>query len=233
MRLIFVGAQGSGKGTQAKMVAKRFGLCHISSGNLLREVVASRDDGGQMTEDRKRLGKEVSEIMSRGGLVSDELIIRILKERLKEADCEKGFILDGFPRNVSQAEKLKGIGALKSVPSASGAFTDTDKEDNIDKVIEIEISDKEAVRRVCGRRNCLKCGAIYNVNSLRPRTEGICDECGGELTRREDDSEDALIERLKIYHDETEKILRMYDVVRINGEQSIEKVFGDILQILG
>ncbi len=198
MKLIFIGPQGSGKGTQAKRVADRFGLCHISSGDLLRGV-------------RGNLKSEVDSFMSKGELVPDELIVKILKEKLDEGNCDKGFILDGFPRTVNQAEELKKI-------------------TEIDKVVEIFISDEEASRRICARRTCIKCGAIFNTNSLRPKIEGICDKCGGRLITREDDSEEALRERLKVYHKETEKVLEMYDVIRIDGEQDIEKVFEDIIE---
>ncbi|MFH0808821.1 MAG: nucleoside monophosphate kinase [archaeon] len=200
MNLIFVGPQGSGKGTQAKMIAKKFGFCHISTGDLLRGVTGY-------------LKSEVDRVMSEGRLVGDELIVKILKEKLSGEECEEGFILDGFPRNVAQADMLRGIS-------------------EIDKVVEISISDEESVRRVCGRRNCVKCGEIFNVYSKKPLAEGVCDECGGELVQRKDDNEEALRERLKVYHEETEKILKMYTSVKINGEQSIEKVFGEIVEIL-
>lgn len=200
MKLIFIGPQGSGKGTQAKRVADRFGLCHISSGDLLRGA-------------KGELRREIDDFMTKGELVPDELIVRILKERLEEGNCDKGFILDGFPRTINQAEELKKI-------------------TEIDKVIEIFISDEEAERRICGRRTCIRCGAIFNVNSLKPRIEGVCDKCGGELARREDDNEEALKERLRVYHEETERVLGMYNVVRINGEQNIDKVFEDIVKEL-
>ena len=202
MRLIFVGPQGSGKGTQAKRIAKRFGFCHISSGDLLREVTGD-------------LKLEVDRFMNKGDLVPDELIIRILKERLKKVDCKKGFILDGFPRNVSQVKELAKI---------------TD----IDKVVEISISDEESIKRISGRRNCVRCGAIFNVNSSpRPKVEGVCDKCGGELVQRADDNEKALKERLKVYHKETERILKMYKFMRVNGNNSIEKVEADIVEGVG
>jgi adenylate kinase len=201
MKLIFVGAQGSGKGTQAKMVAEKFGICHLSTGDLLRGVTGD-------------LKSEVDEIISKGDLVPNELIVRILKERLDDEDCKGGFILDGFPRNAVQVELLKEIA-------------------DVDKVIEIVISDEESVRRISGRRGCIKCGAIYNVNtSPRSGVDGICDKCGGELLQRKDDNEEALKKRLEVYHEETEKILGMYDSVRIDGEQSIEKVFEDILSAI-
>ena len=172
MKLIFVGPQGSGKGTQAKKIAEKFGLCHISSGDTLREVVDGRLQvtGG--------LAEEVKKCIEKGKLVSDDLIVKILKERILSKDCEKGFILDGFPRTARQAEMLEGIS-------------------NIDKVFEIAISDEDSVRRISGRRWCEKCDAIFNINtSPKPAVERVCDVCRGELTQRKDDNEDALRERL-------------------------------------
>lgn len=202
MKLIFVGAQGSGKGTQAKMVAEKFGLCHLSAGDLLRGVTGD-------------LKVEVDGLIDNGKFVPNELIVRILKEKLEDDDCEKGFILDGFPRNVAQVELLREVV-------------------DVDKVIEISISDEESVRRISGRKGCAGCGAIYNVNtSPIPEVDGVCDKCGGELLQRKDDNEEALRKRLAIYHEETEKILEMYDSFRIDGEQGIEKVFEDILEVLG
>ncbi|MBT6689811.1 nucleoside monophosphate kinase [archaeon] len=201
MKLIFVGPQGSGKGTQAKRIARKFGLCHISTGDLLREV-----DG--------ELKTEVDKIMSRGDLVSDELIVRILKEKLESDECKSGFILDGFPRNVAQVEELAKI-------------------TEIDRVVEIAISDEESVRRISGRRGCGKCGAIYNIATApKPKVEGVCDDCGGELIQRKDDNEEALRERLKVYHEDTESILERYTSVRVDGEQSIEKVFEGVVEVL-
>jgi len=207
MKLIFVGPQGCGKGTQAKVVAEKMGLCHISTGDALREMT---EDRGQVTE----IGKEIKSYTDEGRLVPDELIVRILKERVEQPDCEKGFILDGFPRNVVQAEEL-------------------DKIMDVDKVIEIAISDDESVRRIGGRRNCGGCGAIWNVNtSPKSAVDGKCDKCGGELTQRADDNEEALRKRLAVYHNDTEPILEKYDSVRIDGEQSIEKVSEDLLKAL-
>jgi adenylate kinase len=201
MKLIFIGPQGCGKGTQAKKVAEKFGLCHISAGDLLRGV------SGEIKE-------RVDGIMNSGKMVPDEIIEELLLEKISGEDCEKGFILDGFPRTVKQAESVKG-------------------KFDVNKVIEISISDEESVRRISGRRGCKKCGAIYNVTTTpKPKVEGVCDECGGELFQRDDDSEGALRERLKIYHKETEKILEMYDSVKIDGEQSIEKVLENILEVL-
>jgi len=201
MKLIFVGPQGCGKGTQAKVVAEKLGLCHISTGDLLRAV-----EGG--------LKDEIKSYTDEGNLVPDELIVRILKERVLQDDCENGFILDGFPRNVAQAEEL-------------------DKIMDVDKVIEIAISDDESVRRIGGRRNCSKCGAIWNVNtSPKPAVDDKCDKCGGELIQRADDNEEALRKRLAVYHNDTEPILEKYDSVKVDGEQSIEKVSEDVLKVL-
>ena len=202
MKLIFVGPQGCGKGTQAKVVCEKMGLCHISTGDLLRAVT-----GGLKTE--------IKSYTSVGNLVPDELIVRILKVRILQDDCENGFILDGFPRNVAQADEL-------------------DKIMDVDKVIEIAISDDESVRRIGGRRNCSDCGAIWNVNtSPKPVDEKKCDKCGGELIQRVDDNEESLRKRLEIYHRDTEPILKRHNSIRIDGEQSIEKVSEDVLKVLG
>jgi len=201
MKLIFVGPQGCGKGTQAKIVAERLGICHLSTGDMLRAVT-----GG--------LAEEIKSYTDEGNLVPDELIVRILEERIMKSDCDDGFILDGFPRNIAQADEL-------------------DKIMDVDKVIEISISDDESVRRISGRRNCSECGAIWNINtSPKPRDESVCDNCGGELIQRVDDNEESLRKRLEIYHRDTEPILKKYDSVNINGEQDIEKVTEDILSAL-
>jgi adenylate kinase len=201
MRLIFVGPQGCGKGTQAKIIAEKTGMCHISTGDLLR---ATEGD----------LRKEIDSYTDSGNLIPDELMIRILKERISKGDCERGFILDGFPRNLNQAKEL-------------------DKIMSVDKVIEIAISDDESVRRISGRRNCPDCGFIWNVNtSPKPKDFSKCDKCGAELTQRVDDNEESLRKRLEIYHRDTEPILGHYDSVKIDGEQPIEKVTEDILNSL-
>ncbi|MCK4997586.1 nucleoside monophosphate kinase [Candidatus Pacearchaeota archaeon] len=201
MRLIFVGPQGSGKGTQADIISKKLKIAHISTGDLLRNI-----SGG--------LKEEVDSYIDHGNLVPDDLILRILNERIIEKDCDEGFILDGFPRNLVQAKELDNIM-------------------DVDEVIEIDVSDKESVKRISGRRGCVSCGAIFNVEtSPRPITPGVCDRCGGDLTQRKDDNETALKKRLETYHKETKKILSHYKSVKVNGEQDIEKVTEDILKIL-
>ena len=200
MNLIFVGPQGSGKGTQAKIISEEFDLCHISTGDLLRNAEGELKD-------------KINQIMSEGKLVSDEIVIELLSEKLAQKECEKGFILDGFPRNLQQAIEL-------------------DKITKIDKVIEIAISDKEAINRIVNRISCKNCGAVFNLKTNPPKHKMICDKCESQLKKREDDNEESLKKRLQIYHKETEKILQHYDSVKINGEQEIEKVKEDILDVL-
>jgi len=201
MRIVFLGPQGSGKGTQAEIISEMLNTPHISTGDLLRN---SQGD----------FKKQVDEYMLKGQLVPDELMIKILKERISKPDCKKGFILDGFPRNLSQAEELEN-----SI--------------EIDKYFEIFISDDEAVKRISGRWNCKNCGMVYNVaTSINPKVPGKCDKCNGELFQREDDKEEAIKKRLEIYHNETEPIIEKYDVIRINGKQKIERVTHDILEKL-
>jgi adenylate kinase len=202
MKLVFIGPQGSGKGTQAKRIAAKIGACHVSTGDLLRNAEGD-------------LKKEVESVMDKGELVGDDLIIKILKDRLSKPDCQGGYILDGFPRNSVQAEALKDIA-------------------EVDRVIEIVISDDESVRRVLGRRNCEKCGAIFNVNtSPKPKVEGVCDFCGGKLFARKDDNEEALRKRLAVYHKETQAVLKMFRFARIDGMKSIDEVENEILESIG
>ncbi|MFA7707690.1 MAG: nucleoside monophosphate kinase [Candidatus Pacearchaeota archaeon] len=199
MRLVFIGPQGSGKGTQAKIISQVLNVPHISTGDLLRNA-------------QGELRVKIDSFILNGRLVPDELISEILKERISKSDCKKGFILDGFPRNLSQADELE-------------------KSNEIDKYFEIFIDDEEAIWRLSGRWNCKNCGAIYNVNtSPKPLVNGKCDKCDGDLSQREDDKVEAIKKRLEIYHNETEPILEKYDIIRINGRQKIDKVTHDILE---
>jgi len=197
MNLIFVGPQGSGKGTQAKIIADKLGLCHISTGDLLRNATGD-------------FRKEIDSYVTKGALVPDELIIDLLEEKFHSKECKRGYILDGFPRNLKQAEYL-------------------DKITQIHHVVEINISDSEAIKRLGGRLNCKNCGAVFNVTSNPPKKKGSCDSCGGELYTRDDDKEEAIKKRLQIYHADTKPILKRYSTIKINGEQGITKVTSDIL----
>lgn len=202
MKLLFIGAQGSGKGTQAKIISEKLNILHISTGDLLRSSEGE-------------LKKELDTYMNSGKLVPDELILKILKERLEKEDAKKGFILDGFPRNLKQAEMLKNI-------------------TEIDYSILIDISDEEAVKRISGRVSCENCKEGYNeLTQPKPQQQGICDKCQGKLVKRADDTEEAVRKRLSIYHQETEPVLKLYEeknkLIKINGEQDIENITKDIL----
>jgi adenylate kinase len=199
MNFVFIGPQASGKGTQARIIAKKLGLIHISTGDLLRNI-------------HEEIKQEVDNHLNKGELVPDKLMIKILKEHLSKE--EKGFILDGFPRNLSQAKEL-----IKNF--------------KIDKFIEISISDELAIKRLSGRLNCKKCGALYNIlTSPKPKKQGICDKCGGELYKRKDDNKEAIKKRLETYHRETEPILKKYPSFKVDGNKSIKEVTRDILREL-
>ena len=204
VKIILFGPQGSGKGTQAELIEKEFGIPPVSTGNILRDNI------NRGTE----LGKTAKDYIVKGHLVPDSIILGIIENRLKEKDTKNGFLLDGFPRNKVQAEGLAKI---------------TD----VDAVIEIDVSDKESIKRISGRRTC-KCGAVYHVFYNPPRILEICDKCGSKLFQREDDKEDAIRKRLEIYHSETKPVISFYGEksIKINGEQSIEKVFENILSEL-
>jgi adenylate kinase len=201
MNLIFIGVQGSGKGTLAKIISKELEIEHISTGDLLRDT-------------KGELKKETGSYITKGNLVPDELILKILKKKLKEPSCKKGFILEGFPRNLKQMEVLNNI--IK-----------------IDKIIEIKISDREAIERIVGRRNCPECGKIYNLYKFpKPKNDNLCDDCKVELFQRDDDTLEFIKERIKIYHKETEPILKKYPSIKVDGERNVEEVSGEILRIL-
>ncbi|MEM4230407.1 MAG: nucleoside monophosphate kinase [Candidatus Pacearchaeota archaeon] len=200
MKLIFLGPQGCGKGTQAEIISKKLRICYIGAGELLRKAKGKQK-------------KIIESFTLKGQLVPTEIVFNLIKEKLERKECKKGFILDGFPRNINQAKEL-------------------DKITKIDKIIEIWISDEEAVRRLSSRLNCKKCGSIFNLITNPPKKKNICDKCGGKLYIREDDKPKAIKKRLKIYHKETEPLLKHYNSVRVNGEQPIPKVTEDILSEL-
>ena len=182
MKLILLGAPGAGKGTQAEILCKKLGIPTISTGNILRAAIKE----GTPT------GLKAKSYIDAGKLVPDEVIIGIIQERLAEDDCKEGFILDGVPRTIAQAEALEKAGI------------------GFDAVVSIEISEEEILRRMNGRRVCEACGSSYNVVSIPPRVEGICDNCGGKLIQRKDDTPETVRERLKVYHTETEPLVDFY-----------------------
>lgn len=179
MNLIFLGPPGAGKGTQAKMLIERYSIPQISTGDILRAAVAEETD----------LGKKAKEYMEAGKLVPDEVVIGIIEQRLKQSDCEKGFILDGFPRTVAQAEALDKV--LENMGS------------KIDHVLSLDVPAEELIKRLTGRRTCKNCGAMYHVIFKPPKSEGICDKCGGELYQRSDDNEETVKSRLNVYEQQT------------------------------
>ncbi len=183
MNIIFLGAPGAGKGTQAEIVSERFGLPTVSTGNIIR---AALKDGTPM-------GLKAKSFIEAGQLVPDEVVIGIIRDRLSQDDCAKGFILDGFPRTIPQAEALDEMGVV------------------IDRVIDIEVADEAIARRMSGRRVCKNCGSSYHLDYKKPKAEGVCDVCGGELIRRKDDAPETVLERLKIYHQETEPLKAYYE----------------------
>jgi len=212
VRIILLGPPGSGKGTQAKLLSKKYSIPHIAMGDILREEVAKKTP----------LGKKVNVYMSKGELVPDEIVIEVLKKRLQEADCVDGFILDGFPRTLNQAKALDNM--LNELNL------------KIDAVIYIEVPDEEIMKRLSLRRTCKVCGRIYNLHYNPPKQDGKCDVCGGELIIRDDDKPEVIKNRLKVYNDQTKPLVDYYKshklLIRINGVDSIDKVFQQIVKEL-
>jgi len=208
MRIVLFGAPGSGKGTQGDLVLKKYGFPKISTGDLLREAVAAETP----------LGLKAKAAMDRGELVKDTLVVSMVKERINKPDCEKGYILDGFPRNIFQAEKLEESDGRREV------------------AIEIGLSDKVVIERLGSRRVCSGCGAIFNLTLKPPRRAGVCDVCGGVLIQRDDDRRELIEDRLKVYHGQTEPLKHYYKKKgvfhRVNGEGTIDSVFEAIGRIL-
>ncbi|MGL4790204.1 MAG: adenylate kinase [Anaerotignaceae bacterium] len=209
MKLVLIGAPAAGKGTQARKLIAKYSLAYISTGDMLREEVAKETE----------LGLQIKSIMAKGGLVSDELIIAIVKERIKEDDCKNGFILDGFPRTVVQAEKLDELIG------------------NIDKVVYISAPDDVLLERLTARETCPKCGASYNKISIPSKVKGICDVCGEGLTQRKDDTIESGNARLKTFHEQSEPLVEYYgaqgNLVAVDGLKEADQVFDDIVSGLG
>ena len=208
VRLVLLGAPGAGKGTQADEIAKRFGLPHISTGELLRAAI----------RDGSPLGRRVAGIVERGELVPDALIGEVMEERLSRKDAERGSVLDGFPRTVAQADLLDRILARRG--------------QTLDRVILIEVGEPEIIERIAGRRSCGRCGAVYHVRHNPPKVEGICDRCGSELRQRPDDAEEVIAERLRAYRELTAPLVERYRkaglLIPVEGRGRPEEVFSRI-----
>jgi adenylate kinase len=213
MNLILLGPPGSGKGTQAQKIAEQYHIPQISTGDILRGAV----------KERTPLGVEAQGYMDRGKLVPDEVVVGIVRERLMAPDCKKGFILDGFPRTLPQAEALDAtLGEMKR---------------EIDHVISIEVDNEELLRRLTGRRTCRNCATMYHVIFNPPAKEGICNVCGGELYQRDDDQEATIRARLQVYEDQTAPLIAYYNkkgLLRpIKGVGTIEEIFQNIVKVVG
>ncbi len=212
MKIVMLGAPGAGKGTQAVNIAKKFGIPHISTGDIFRANIKNQTE----------LGMKAKEYMDRGALVPDEITIGMLLDRISEGDCAQGFILDGFPRTIPQAESLKAALLLQDA--------------KIDYAVDIEVPDEVITSRMAGRRTCPKCGATFHTEFHAPKKEGICDECGAELVQRADDKPETVIERLKTYHEMTQPLIDFYRgegvLYAVDGTKSQAEVLQDILGVL-
>lgn len=213
MRLVLLGPPGAGKGTQARLLTAKFDVAHVSAGDLLRQAVA---DGSE-------LGQTAKSIMAQGALVPDGVVIGIIEERLRKPDCASGYILDGFPRTLRQAEALSQVLRLLQAP--------------LDWVISVEVTEEDLVRRLAGRRICRACGSMFHVDTKPPEQNGVCDNCGGLLFQRDDDKEDTIRHRLRVYREQTEPLIAYYSEMgllrRVDGRGTIEEIAERIRQALG
>ncbi len=212
MKIIMLGAPGAGKGTQAKRLAAKYGIPHISTGDIFRANIKNGTE----------LGKKAKVYMDQGLLVPDELVVDLVVDRFKEKDCENGYVLDGFPRTIPQAKALDE--ALEK------------NHDAVEYAIDVDVPDENIVSRMAGRRACVNCGATYHVTTIPPRQEGVCDVCGKELVLREDDKPETVEKRLKVYHDQTQPLIDYYQtkgILRsVDGTRDMDVVFGEIVQIV-
>ena len=212
MYILLMGPPGAGKGTQAAKLVKKYGIPHISTGDMFRAAV----------KEGTELGKKAKACMDAGQLVPDEITIGIVRERLQKPDCTKGFILDGFPRTVEQADALDGI--LKSLSI------------HLTRAVDISVPSNSLIERAVGRRVCKKCGAAYHIRFNPSKKDGVCDECGGETYQRADDSEETMKSRLSVYDAQTKPLIRYYQQAglysEIDGSQEMSKVFADITACL-
>lgn len=213
MKIIMLGAPGAGKGTQAKMIADRYGVPHVSTGDIFRANI----------KDGTELGKEVKRYMDQGLLVPDELTVKILMDRVGREDCRNGYVLDGFPRTIPQAEVLDK--ALAEMGDA------------IDYAINVDVPDETIIGRMTGRRACVSCGTTFHIVHIPPKQEGICDACGKELKLRDDDKLETVKKRLSVYHEQTQPLIEFYTekgiLKTIDGTAEMQDVFTSITDILG
>ena len=212
MKIIMLGAPGAGKGTQAKMIAEKYSIPHVSTGDIFRANIKNGTD----------LGKEAKSYMDKGELVPDELTVRILLDRVAQEDCKNGYVLDGFPRTIPQAE------VLQSELNKQGT--------DVDFAINVDVPDENIIKRMSGRRACVTCGATYHIEHVPPKTEGICDTCGSELILRDDDKPETVLKRLGVYHDQTQPLIEYYDkqnILRtVDGVKDVNDIFDSIVAIL-
>lgn len=213
MKIIMLGAPGAGKGTQAKMIADKYQIPHISTGDIFRANIKNGTE----------LGKEAKKYMDQGLLVPDELTVKILLDRVAQPDCANGYVLDGFPRTIPQAEVLD-----KAL---------TELNDKIDYAINVDVPDENIVKRMSGRRACVACGTTYHIEHIPPKKEGVCDKCGEPLILRDDDKPETVLNRLKVYHDQTQPLIDFYTgkgvLKSVDGTVDMQDVFASIVAILG
>ena len=213
MKIIMLGAPGAGKGTQAKKIAAQYSIPHISTGDIFRANIKNNTE----------LGQKAKTYMDKGELVPDSLVVDLIMDRFKEADCANGYVLDGFPRTIPQAEALDN--ALK----ANG--------EKVDYAINVEVPDENIINRMSGRRACVGCGATYHIKYNPTKVEGICDACGEKLILRDDDKPETVKNRLSVYHEQTQPLIDYYKkagvLAKVDGTKDMEEVFKDIVNILG
>ena len=213
MKIIMLGAPGAGKGTQAKQIAAKYEIPHISTGDIFRANIKNNTE----------LGQKAKSYMDKGELVPDELVVDLVVDRIKADDCKNGYVLDGFPRTIPQAEALDA--ALAAI------------NDKVDFAINVEVPDENIINRMSGRRACVACGATYHIVHIPTKVEGICDKCGAELILRDDDKPETVKNRLNVYHEQTQPLIDYYTgkkvLHEVDGTKEMEAVFGDIVSILG
>ncbi|MDD2979465.1 MAG: adenylate kinase [Hespellia sp.] len=213
MKIVMLGAPGAGKGTQAKKIAEKYQIPHISTGDIFRANIKAGTE----------LGSKAKTYMDKGLLVPDELVVDLVVDRVNQDDCSKGYVLDGFPRTIPQAE------ALDEALATLGQ--------KMDYAINIEVKDEDIISRMSGRRACVDCGATYHIVNIPPKKEGICDNCGGELILRDDDKPETVKKRLGVYHDQTQPLIEYYTnkkiLVEVDGTIGIDKIFSKIVKVLG